>query len=322
MLTARVFREGFPPTDAAEADWAKVCTDDTNTLWIDLENPSEEEWSRVAEAVCLDPRAVAMAREPNRQAAVRFFGDQILVTSLAVDVDETTERPRSYVEELDALTTRNCLVTYHERPLPFAAELTARTATNPRLGRFDATYLLYAVLDTQVGHFTQQVEEIEDRVRRLEDRLLRDPSGRSIVEALVIRRHLQRVRRLIAPHREALGALVAADSPIEEEHVENYFRDLLGRLATTIQRLDQIGDAVTGAYTIYVSSLTNRTNQQLRVLTYLSAVLLPVTAITGIFGTNFTMKEYELWEPFYVMLAGIGAIVAGMLAFFRHRRWL
>ncbi|MGH2352612.1 MAG: CorA family divalent cation transporter, partial [Chloroflexota bacterium] len=81
-------------------------------------------------------------------------------------------------------------------------------------------------------------------------------------------------------------------------------------------------DVVTGFYGLHLTNVSYRTNQELRVLTYLSAILLPMTVITGIFGTNFALTEYGRWEPFYVMLAGMGLVTAGLLVFFHWRRWL
>jgi magnesium transporter len=322
VIRSQLFRADQPPTDVPEEEWTTLRQDDGNTLWVDLESPSPEDLDRVATLLELDPRAVALAREPNRQPTVRFYETQLLVTSLAVDVDESQERPRSRIAELDALVSRNCLVTLHDRPLPFAEELAERTTANRRLGRRDAVYLLYVVLDTQVNHYARQLDEIELRVERLEDQLLRDPGRASLGEALVVKRHIQRVRRQIGPHREALAALVGADSPIDEQQVEDYFRDVLARLGTVVERLDHLRDTVTVAHSLYVSNVSHRTNQQLRVLTYLSAVLLPVSAISGLFGTNFKLGDYDRSEPFYVMLGGIALIVAGMLIFFRRRAWL
>jgi magnesium transporter len=79
---------------------------------------------------------------------------------------------------------------------------------------------------------------------------------------------------------------------------------------------------VTASYNLYISNITFRTNQELRVLTFLSAILLPMTVITGVFGTNFKMAEYEFFEGFYVMLAGMVLGTVGMLSFFKWRRWL
>jgi magnesium transporter len=140
--------------------------------------------------------------------------------------------------------------------------------------------------------------------------------------AVELQRRIHSLRRLVLPHRETFGALVAADSPVTPQNVEPYFRDILANLNRLIDRLDHLRDIVSGSYNLYISNVTYRTSQQLRVLTFLSAVLLPMTVITGLFGTNFPLSEYNAWEPFYVMLAGMALITAGMLAFFHWRRWL
>jgi magnesium transporter len=114
-----------------------------------------------------------------------------------------------------------------------------------------------------------------------------------------------------------------------QENLELYFRDLQSHLAGNIQRLDHMRDALTGSYNLYISNmsfrlsdLSYRTNEQLKVLTFLSAVLLPMTVITGLFGTNFALSEYGSWQPFYLMLAGMAVMSVGLLVFLRWRRWL
>ena len=107
-----------------------------------------------------------------------------------------------------------------------------------------------------------------------------------------------------------------------QEGIDLHFRNLIGRLDNHVQRLDHARDVLTSAYSLYLANTGHRTNQQLKVLTFLSAVLLPMTVITGLYGTNFTMAEYSTWEGFYAMLTAMGAIALGMLAFFAWRRWL
>jgi magnesium transporter len=223
---------------------------------------------------------------------------------------------------LDLFVGRNFLVSLHGRPLPFLDELEERTATNPRLGPLDSAYLLYLLLDTLVDHYAREFAEVEDAVERLEEQLLRAPGREALNEAVRLKSHIHAFRRLVAPHRDAYTALVAADFPAHERAVEGYFRDLLLQLGSLIDRMDHVGDLATGSYNLYLSNISHRTNQQLRVLTFLSAVLLPMTVISGIFGTNFALAEYAAWEPFYAMLAGMAGITAGLLVFFRRRRWL
>ena len=317
-----VFRADHTRADSTLDEWNTLCGEESATCWVDVEAPDDATLARLGEQFGLDPRALALARRREREPTVRFYPEQYLVTALAVDVDEEQERPRIRVVEIDALVGRNFVVTLRDGPLPFAEQLQERTATNPQIGRFDAAYLLYVLLDSLIDHYAQEIGEIEDGVARLEERLVRESGRRAFDRALVVKRHVERVRRLIAPHREAFGGLVGADSPIEAENGEAYFRDLTMRIGGVVDRLNQLRDQVVSSFNLYTSNQTHRTNQQLRVLTFLSAVLLPVTALTGMFGTNFKLAAYDAWEPFYVMLAGMGTITAGMLVFFRRKGWL
>jgi magnesium transporter len=319
---AYVFRADESRADAEIEEWEGLRDEQSVTFWVDVEAPDDEMLARLGELFGLDPRALGLARHRERAPTVRFYPEQYLVTVLTVDVDEERDRPRARVVELDVLVGRNFVVTLRDGPLPFAEQLQARTATNPQLGRFDAVYLLYVLIDSLIDDYAHEIGKIEDELARLEERLVRDPGRQAFDRTLVLKRHLERVRRLIAPHREAFGALVGADSPIEEQNGEAYFRDLTMRIGVVVDRLNQLRDQVVASFSLYTSNQSHRTNQQLRVLTFLSAVLLPVTALTGMFGTNFKLAAYEAWEPFYVMLAGMAAIAAGMLVFFRRKGWL
>ena len=225
------------------------------------------------------------------------------------------------ITELDLLVGKNYLISLHERPLPFYAEVEDRIVAYGSLGRFDASFLLYVLLHSLVAHHGPVAEDVEERVAQLEEDLLGDPGRGGLNRAVELQRQIRSLRRLVLPHRETFGVLVTADSPISPQNVEPYFRDILADLNRLVDRLDHLRDVVSGSYTLYISNVSYRTSQQLRVLTFLSAVLLPMTVITGLFGTNFTLSEYGAWEPFYAMLAGMGLIAAGMLAFFHWRRW-
>jgi magnesium transporter len=318
-----VFRADRPPAAADLAAWPALYADDDNLLWVDVVASDEVELARVTEALAIDPRALATTRRPDRRPTVRVYPAHALVTGVAAEVHTPAGgEPVLEAVPLDLFVGRNFLLSLHARPLPFLDELEERTATDPRLGRLDAAYLLYLLLDTLVDHYAREFGEVEDAVERLEEQLLREPGRDALNEAVRLKGHIYDFRRLVAPHRDAYTALVAGDVSARAGPVEGYFRDLLVQLGSLIDRMDHVRDLATGSYNLYISNISHRTNQQLRVLTFLSAVLLPMTVLTGIFGTNFALAEYQAWEPFYVMLGGMGLITAGLLAFFRRRRWL
>jgi len=325
VIRSRLLRAGQPAEDVDCATWQQVCADRANLLWIDAATPSADELSHLFAAFGVTEHAAAILRHTNRRPIVRVYHDHFLVTALGLDVREDEPSPSIKVIELDLLVGRNFLISIHKRPrpLPFGDELEQRVASNPHLGRLPATYLLYVLLDTVVGGYSREFDEVEDNVERLEEQLLREPGRSALDRATLLKRHVLNLRRLVAPHREAFGILAAADIPlIREENVQVYFRDLLEHVEDVVDRLDHARDVLTGAFNLYISNISHRSNQELRVLTLLSAVLLPMTVITGLFGTNFALTEYASWQLFYVMLAGMGLLAAAMLGFMRWRHWL
>lgn len=321
-VRTRLYRIDQAPCDADLANWPALCEDDENLLWVDLTNPAATLLDEVTALLNVDPRARHIIRTFHSRPVVRTFRDHYAVTAFSVDVDETGLIPQMTVTEITAVAGRNYLLTVHNRPLPFLSELEERTAANPLLGRLDSSYLLYVLLDTLVADYSREFEEVEDEVERLEERLLREPGRAALDDVMVMKRHIHTVRRILAPHRRAFSALVAPDSPVPAPQVEAYFRDLVQHVDTLAERLEHARDTVTGSYNLYISNISHRTNQELRVLTYLSAVLLPMTVITGIFGTNFKLGEYEFFDGFYVMLTGMAMMTVGLLLFFRWRKWL
>ena len=325
MIRARLFRAGQPAVELETGALEAGRVDEGDLVWLDLEAPTEQELEQALTPFGVDPHALGVLRRPNRRPVVRVYREHFLVAALSVEVCEERVGPRIGVVELDILVGRKFLISLHKqhRPLPFSEELELRTATNPYLSGLPSTYLLYILLDTIVGHYAREFDDVEDRVERLEEQLLRQPGRAALDEATMMKRHVLNLRRLVAPHREAFGVLAAADIPlVREAQVEVYFRDLVDHLDEFVDRLDHARDVLTGAFNLYLSNISHRSNQELRVLTFLSAVLLPMTVITGLFGTNFALTEYQSWEPFYLMLAGMGVLAAGMLAYMRWRHWL
>jgi magnesium transporter len=209
-------------------------------------------------------------------------------------------------------------------PLPFAEELEERLASNPHIGAFDAAYALYLLLDSMLDDYSQKFDHVEARAELLENHLIGRPGWGILADVARTKRYIQKLRRVLGPHRELFTTLTAPDSPVNFlPNVDvQVFRDLIGRLDGLLLRLDHVRDVATSAYDLYLSNMGYQTNQQLKVLTFMSAVLMPMTLVVGLFGTNFKLAAYDAPGPFYVMLAGMGALAVGMLAYFHHRRWL
>jgi magnesium transporter len=322
-MDAVLYREASEPTRVTRDAWGSIRRDDENLLWIDIDDPAGDDVEEIAREFGFDRRAMATAKQANRRPIVRVYRDHFVVTVQSVDVEDDSTA-RVHVIEIDVIVGRNVIVSLHPGPLPFAKELGERTASNPHVGAFDAAYALYLLLDSMLDDYSQKFDLVEAQAERLENHLIDKPGRSVLADVARTKRYIQKLRRVLGPHREAFTTLTAPDSPINflPDVDVQVFRDLVGRLDGLLLRLDHVRDVATSAYDLYLSNMSYQTNQQLKVLTFLSAVLMPMTLIVGLFGTNFKLAEYDAPEPFYVMLVGMAALAVSMLAYFRYRRWL
>jgi magnesium transporter len=148
--------------DTDPADWPALRGDDANLLWVDLEDAATPEMEHVSRLLDIDQRTVEAARLAAPRPAARPIGDQYIVTLLALKPEWHGPDKVTTASELDVLLGRNYLVSFHQQPLPFAAALHERVTMNRHVGSFDASYLLYLLLDVLVLSYAQQFAVVED----------------------------------------------------------------------------------------------------------------------------------------------------------------
>jgi magnesium transporter len=245
----------------------------------------------------------------------------------AVDLEMDDPAFHERLLRIDLVVDGHALLSVHDRPLPFAPALEQRLSRGTRLQPCDASSLLHVFLDSLLDHYAQLAARLERRLEALEDRLLREPGRRALGDTLRVKRRVQGLRRLVAAFDEPLTTPLAPDSPLSGRDDGGLapFRTLNQRHDQLLQRIDRIRDLAAGSYDLYLSSVSFRTNEQLKVLTFLSAVLLPMSVITGISGMSFQLLVFtdeRFGWMFYAALGGMGLITVGLLGYFRARRWL
>jgi magnesium transporter len=208
--------------------------------------------------------------------------------------------------------------------LPFGERLMTRAAGSPQLVQLDSAFMLYLVLDELVAYFEELVEEINAEIEVMEERALQDLSEDFLVDLLRFKRYLFALNALADQHRNVFAAFLRPDFTfVEGNGVEIYFRDLDNRLHRLLGMLLSAQESVNGAFDIYVSHVSFRTNRIIKVLTVVSTTVLPVTVIVAFFGTSFRGME-GLYSPtgFLVMIAVALLVIATTLGAFRWKGWI
>ena len=194
---------------------------------------------------------------------------------------------------------------------------------NSRLTRQGADYLAYALIDTIVDHYFIVLENLGEQIEFLEEELVTDPDPGTLQTIHELKRELIFLRKSIWPLREVISALERGESSLFQESSLIYLRDVYDHTIQIIDTVETFRDMVSGMLDIYLSSVSNRMNEVMKVLTIIATVFIPLSFVVGLYGMNFSyMPELKLRWGYFGVWAVIIFVVVGMLTFFRRKKWL
>ncbi len=196
-------------------------------------------------------------------------------------------------------------------------------AQRGRIRQMGPDYLLYALVDAIVDHYFIVLECLEERIEKLEEEVFSNPTTSTTHAIQHLKTELLYLRKSVWPLREALSGLLREECPLLTDKTEFFFRDLYDHTIQVIDTLESLRDTVSGLLDIYLSSLSHRLNEVMKVLTIIATIFIPLTFIAGVYGMNFRFMP-ELNSPWgYPLIWCVMVAVAGvMLVFFRRRGWL
>jgi len=191
-----------------------------------------------------------------------------------------------------------------------------------RLRKSGPDYLTHALIDAIVDHYFLILENVGERIELLEEKLVKTPSTGLLSAIQELKKELILLRKSLWPLREMINSLERSESPLVNESSAFYFRDIYDHTIHIIDTLETYRDMLSGMLDIYLSSISNRMNEVMKVLTVIATLFMPLTFIAGVYGMNFKyMPELE-WRWGYAMVWAVLLIIAGgMLLYFRKKKW-
>ena len=192
-----------------------------------------------------------------------------------------------------------------------------------RVRRLGADYLAFCLTDAVVDHYFLAIESIGEWVEHFEDRLLSNSMQVEIGGLYKFKRELLEVRRAVWPLREVISAINRSESPLLLKPNQVFWRDLYDHTVQVMDMVENARESLASIHDTYLSSLSNRMNEVMKMLTIISTIFIPLTFIAGIYGMNFKhMPELEWRDGYFVILALMGVIAVSLVVYFRRQRWL
>jgi magnesium transporter len=318
-----LFQPDVAPSLATLEKLPELVSKERNFVWVDLTGYTPEEMRAVAHVVGLHRIGVQAALALWQRPRLDLFDNHFFVTATIPALDPQAYRVEA--RRLSLFVGHNFLVSAHRAPLPFVKRAFARADKSPELLHNDSIFMLYILLDELVGYYEQLHAELINEIERMEERALRDTTDDFLEDLLRFKRYVFAVAQLADQHRQIFAAFLRPDfSRVSKTGVEAHYRDLEDRLRKLGDDLLAAKDATNGVFDIYVSHMSHRTNNIVRVLTIVSTVLLPVSVILGFFGTSNLQNVPFLTSAggFVLMVVSMLVVTVSTLYIFRRLGWL
>jgi Mg2+ and Co2+ transporter CorA len=256
------------------------------------------------------------------RADLTSWPDHIHLILIALEPASDDDATKLVRRPIDVVAGRNWVMTVHDGPVRAFDRLDATTEGETTLGALDAAGFLAAITDEVLADYLELVESMEREIDALDERALRRPRGNEVLVAIVaLRRRIGFVRRTLAPHRIAFAALARPEMELHDE-LGKPWPALTDRLERALDAVENLRELLLGTFDIHMGRAAQDANEVMKVLTLLSAVLLPGVVLAGVMGMNFQAPFFADPGNFWVVIGAMVALAAAILLAARRRGWL
>jgi len=291
-------------------------------LWVDIEDVTDEDAELLSNVFCIHPLAVADCISKNiHPPKIDDFEDYLFIIVHGInyciesDVVETTE--------LAFFVGKNYVVTTHDVPMRSISSMLDRVQKDGRLMRRGADFLAHDIVDALVDNIMPTIEEIDEKNDQLEAEALHDPKSETLMSIMQLKRSILALTRIVMPQREIVNGLSRGEYALISERAQIYYRNIYDHLVRIEMLTLGLRDMAESVLSTYLSSVSNRMNEVMKMLTLIATIFIPLTFIAGVYGMNFAnMPELEWRYGYFIILIIMAVIGISLAIYFRRRRWL
>jgi len=319
LINCAAYQDGRKLGDIRKEEIRDYLSRPGSFVWVALKDSTPEELAEMQQAFGLHELAVEDASHGHQRPKLEEYGDSLFVVVQTVEAigDELN------VGELSIFAGRNYLLSVRNRTEQGFTNVRQRTEREPHLLKLGSGFVLYALIDTVVDRYFPVLDGLEDELERLEERIFAGTPSRENIESLyALKQKLTTLKHAAGPLQETTGKLYGGRVPEICAGTQDYFRDVYEHIIQVIETMETNRDVIAGLVDVYLSSVSNRMNEIMKVLTVITTLFIPLTFITGLYGMNFAyMPGLNARWGYPVVLVLMFGVFSGMLVYFRNRKW-
>lgn len=266
----------------------------------------------------------------SQRPKIEEYEDSVFFVMRMITHKEQNGHPKELqTEQISIVLGENYVLSFQDSDDPVFDPIIKRLEMeNTRLRKFSSDYLAYALVDTIVDHYYQALDMISHSIEELEELVIDDPEEKQLQKIHAMRRDLIHFRKSVWSLRDGLNSLIRDESPLISDDVKVFIRDVYDHLIQVIDSIETSREMVFGLYDMYMSGLSNRMNEVMKVLTIIATIFIPLTFIAGIYGMNFNpeasplnMPELSWYYGYPASLVVMIIVTIVMIFYFRRKGW-
>ena len=292
--------------------------------WLDVQGlGSESILKQIGQIFKLHPLLLEDVVNVPQRPKVEDYNEQLII--IVHLVEPKPEEDGFYSEQISFVLGKKYLLTFQEEPNHDCFNPVRDRLKNNKgkIRTSGVDYLTYLLLDTIIDSFFPVLEDYGERIEELENEVVFNPTRHTLEKIYKIRRELLALRRAIWPQQSVITTLMRSGSNLVSSDVEIYFRDCYDHVIQLLDIVESYRELSSSLMDVYLSSMSNKMNEVMKVLTIVSTIFIPLSFIAGVYGMNFEYMPELKWKWGYFLSLGImGTVALGLIIFFWRSGWL
>lgn len=315
---------------ASVADLVEITTDacrpphdPSGVSWFTVDGVHDADvLRRIGEQFNLHPLVIEDIANTKQRPKIEDFEDYIFIAMKMITFDE--EARELCAEHVSLILGRGYVLAFLENEGDVFEPVRQRIRSGKgKIRKSGADYLAYALMDAIVDNYFTVLEDIGEQIDDVEEEVVEAPTTRTLKTVHVLKRELIFLRRSVWPLREVVNSMLRDESDLITDETRIFLRDLYDHTIHVIDTVETLRDIVAGMLEVYLSSVSNKLNQVMKVLTVMSSIFIPLTFVAGVYGMNFQYMPELQWHYGYpAVMGGMLVVALGLLWLFYRKEWL
>ncbi len=292
------------------------------TLWVDIEGIHEVTvLETLGRTFKLHPLLLEDIMNTDHRPKLEDYGDYLFLVLKALEHDR--ESGELKIEQISLVLGHNFVISLREGKGELFEPVRLRLRNGKgNLRKMGPDYLAYALIDVVVDNYFVLLEGIGEEIDSVEEELISRPTPRTLLKINSLKKEMLYVRKSLWPLREVINLLDRGESDLISDAVDRYLKDVYDHMVQVLDTVETYRDMLSGLLDIYLSSVSNKINEVMKVLTIIATIFIPLTFIVGVYGMNFrNMPELDLSWGYGAVWLVMLSIAAAMVMYFRRRKW-